>query len=232
MKLGKIVSAVLTVTFLFSAAGLMAFYVMYWLPNNVYQEAYVFAHDMAENTVITEEDLLVAKKNDLLEGVVTKKSALIGKETKHFVPKNAQIVEAYIDVPDLVIGKDEFTFSLNKSNFIDGDIPPSVRRGDKLYFYAINKREASQDERAGAPRMTYEDIIAKYPNLVDIDALFSATVLYVKDSANREVITTSKEHRYDGSAKINTVEIKVTSEMLQMLYDCIENDQVFAVFYQ
>lgn len=61
--------------------------------------------------------------------------------------------------------------------------------------------------------------------------LLRTVVSYVKDSANREVVTVSKEERYDGSAAISHIQVMVTLPEFTLLEEAIKRGSKLIVMY-
>jgi hypothetical protein len=76
---------------------------------------------------------------------------------------------------------------------------------------------------------------SEYGTGLDIPVL-KTTVAFVKDNANREVVTVGNKDRYDGSSKVNDIEIivKVDKEVndIKALEEQIRNGKKFIVLYR
>lgn len=181
-------------------------------------EVVAFNQDTQKNTVISSDMLTSIKVDKKLDNAIADPNLLIGLETKNFIPKNCQLVKQFFDVADLVLEEQEFIFKI-PSDWLKA-FPSTLRRGDKVYIYEVKASKESDEMYAN-----YEDIKEKTP-------ICNATVAYVKDNANREVITLSEEKRYDGSSSISEIEIIVNQELVNQLYNSISFNNKFIIYYK
>jgi len=200
----------------------VGFGVFYWEAYGrealIYEEVIVLTKDVQKNTEITEDIIQYVKRDQsaVIEGSLKDPYKVIGKEAKHFIPKNTQIVSNYFDAPNLVLSEEEFIFRI-PNDWLKA-FPPSIRRKDVAYFYPVDQsRKAPEDF----------DFSKK-----DEDAITSAIIAYVKDSANREVTSTSLEDRLDASSNISSVEIIGTLEKIEKLKKYYEDGYQFIIMYQ
>lgn len=190
----------------------------------LYAEVLAFNESVDKNTVITEEllnkniKLLKIDQANIVDDPVTNIKELIGLETKHFIPKNAQLSKKYFDAAEIVLDEEQYIFAIPK-DFLIG-YPSTLRRKDTVYFYKVKKSNTVDG-------IDYENLIKTKV----ADFVLSTTVAYVKDSSNKEVVSIDND-RLDASAKIEEIEIIVTKEIVKKLNDIYESGYQFILVYQ
>ncbi len=147
--------------------------------------------------------------NTIIEGAIIDARGIIGKAASCFIPKGAQLVEEYFEDTELVLSEDEYIFRV-PNEWLKA-YPNSLRRGDTIFFHEINTDTITPVTSDGLVNLE------QYRPLAQDEAIASVTVAYAKDSANREVITLSEEERFNGSSKINEIEIIVDVETVNLL---------------
>jgi hypothetical protein len=208
-----------------AAIGSIFYWEMYGRESLLYKEIVVLSEDVNKNQVITKDMIEVQKREEttLIKEVILDANEIIGKAANNYIPKGVQLVDKYFEVPDLVLDKDEYIFQI-PLEWIKA-FPDSLRRGDRIYFYEVGKGTLDYNSTEGEIAVNNKKALEKEP-------VTNATVAYVKDSANREVITLSDEERYNGSSKINEIEIITNLETVNLLRDSVNNDKSFIIMYQ
>lgn len=184
----------------------------------IYKDVIVLRDDVNMNVEIN-KDMLVSVKRDqksLIDGAITDVYDIIGMESKHFIPKNAQLIKSYFDAPELVLNKDEFIFSI-PNDWIKS-YPSSLRRKDVVYLYPIDVRKQSIEDFNFDRNLN--------------EAICKVVVAYVKDSANREVQTVGEDNRFDGSSNISSIEIIITMQQMNLLKECRSKGYEFIILYK
>lgn len=182
---------------------------------------------LKKSDVITVEMVTYEKRegNTIIEGAIIDARGIIGKAASCFIPKGAQLVEEYFEDTELVLSEDEYIFRV-PNEWLKA-YPNSLRRGDTIFFHEINTDTITPVTSDGLVNLE------QYRPLAQDEAIASVTVAYAKDSANREVITLSEEERFNGSSKINEIEIIVDVETVNLLRKkSIEDGKVFILMYQ
>lgn len=215
--------------------------------NLLYTNTIELKDDVDAGTVITAKMLTTGRteKDKIIKEAVTTDKDVIGKIAKDLIPKGIQLDKRFFDTKDLSIKKDQYVFRVPASWIIA--IPSSIRRGDIAYFYEIdsqsvskmtNNLNSSAQSKIGSTQPQSTNSIQPIDNesIPQIKQelnkiLLSCTIIYVKDSSNREVITTSKDPRYDGSSQISEVEIISSLEQVQKLKDSVNNGNKFIILY-
>ncbi|QUH29182.1 SAF domain-containing protein [Vallitalea guaymasensis] len=207
------------------AIGSIFYWEVYGRESLLFKDIVVLTKDVNKNEVITKDMVQIQKReeNTLIDKVILDPNKIIGKAANNYIPKGVQLVEKYFENPNLVLDEDEYIFKI-PLEWIKA-FPDSLRRGDEIYFYEVGKGTENYNSTEG-------EIAVNNKKALEKDPITNATVAYVKDSANREVITLSDEERYNGSSKINEIEIITDLETVNLLRDSVNNDKVFIIMYQ
>jgi hypothetical protein len=196
--------------------------------------------DVEPGTIVTKEMLTVGRieKGKISEQSIIKNEDVIGKIAKAVIPKGMQLDKRFFDTKDLSVKKDEYVFRIPSSWIVA--IPSSIRRGDVASFYEVdaqsvskissNLNSASQPQNTSQIQQIGNQSITQIKQQLN-NILLSCTIVYVKDSSNREVITTSKDERFDGSSQVAEVEIIATLEKIQKLKDSADSGNRFIILY-
>lgn len=64
------------------------------------------------------------------------------------------------------------------------------------------------------------------------ESIFNTTVVFVKDSTNREVTDTNGKERLDGSSQVSAIEIICTRSDTQILESSVLNGKKLIVVYR
>ncbi len=150
---------------------------------------------------------------------------LNGRIAEQFIPANGQIVTQTFSGNSVVLKDNEFVFKLPPSWVYS--IPSSIRRGDKISIYEI---DGKIDDMLNNP----EEIEEKTVQLTKgkTEAIFETTVVFVKDSTNREVTDTNGNERLDGSSQVSAIEIICTRNDTQILENSVLSGKKLIVVYK
>lgn len=187
-------------------------------------ECIVFRQDIEKNTVITKEMLQVIRcdKELLIKNIVDESEEIIGREAKHFIPKNTQLDKRYFEEQELVLDEGEFIFKVPKEWI--KTLPNTLRRKDVVYFYPVANIEANQSD------------IGRHKRFKEDEAVCNTTVAYVKDSSNKEVITLeekqiNKDVRLDSTSTVSSLEIIADIDRINLLKEYYDNSYSFIIMY-
>ncbi|HEX2925672.1 MAG TPA: hypothetical protein VHP38_05370 [Ruminiclostridium sp.] len=147
---------------------------------------------------------------------------LNGRIAEQYIPANGQITQHTFSDNSLILKENEFVFKLPPSWVYS--IPSSIRRGDKISIYEI-------DSRIDNKLSTNEDIAALLTKGRP-ESIFDTTVVYVKDSTNREVTDTNGNERLDGTSQVSAIEIICTRHDTQVLENSILSGKKLIVVYR
>lgn len=211
----------------------------------VYKPVVVLREDVQRGERITMEMLATTQIDTTaaIHSVIVDPNEIVGKEAKHFIPRLSQLHPKYFEDPGLVTNED--TFIMKIPNDWIYSVPDTLRRKDKVVFFEVTKdvinstdtKKIVIDPDAGSPTNgnniipTYKaadrsiEALSKYP-------IYKTVVAYVKDGANREVVTTSYEERIDGSSVIRDIEIPVTAEDKIRLEEAVARGSKFIIAYR
>lgn len=210
----------------------------------LYSEVVIVNTDVQKGTIIEESMLKVTKmdQNNVISGAIKKTSNIAGLEAKQYLPQNTQVHESFFDTPGTVLGSDQYIFKVPSEWIIA--VPSSIRRKDTAIFYAVDSSSTSSIALTSPDdgvSDSSEDPVNSY-NVSDNQVLIKslkesgkevarAVVAYVKDSANREVVTLSSEERYNGSSQVSSIEIIIDAQRLDALESSVSNGCRFLVLY-
>ena len=147
---------------------------------------------------------------------------LSGRIAEQFIPANGQIVTQTFSGNSVVLKENEFVFKLPTTWVYS--IPSSIRRGDKISIYEIDgnidgKLDNSEDQDIKLVKGKTESI-------------FNTTVVFVKDSTNREVTDTNGKERLDGSSQVSAIEIICKRSDTQILESSVLSGKKLIVVYR
>ncbi|OAH58654.1 hypothetical protein AWH48_16790 [Domibacillus aminovorans] len=186
----------------------------------LYEDVVVAKEAIKKGQLIQEADLnfMKVEKTQLAEGVIKNPNKVIGKQANHFIPKSAQIDKSYLAENGLVLREGEFIAQIPIEWTLA--IPDTLRRGDNIVMYSalydpeLLKQLQSQSVATNANNATNKPTTATTKTTTsassNFEELLKTKVAFVKDSANREVVTVSVGERLDGSSAIGAVEIVTT----------------------
>lgn len=194
-------------------------------------------------------DTVKREKESLISNYVTDPNKIVGKEAKQYIPKNMPLDPQFFESPELITDKDRKNWKL-PNEWIYA-MPNSLRRKDHIVLYEVSSEivKSSQNDvkkiQIDAQSTTSPDgrtqnaNIQVYQKIDDVknkisnmnDPLFKSVVSYVKDTANREVVSTSSVDRLDANATIKDVEILATKEEIDILAMKVANGSKFIIGY-
>ena len=184
--------------------------------------------DVPKGTVVEDANLYFkSKKVSLSDAVIgaikpDQINSLNGKITEQFISSNGQIVVQSFSDNSLLLEENQFVFKLPPTWVYS--IPSSIRRGDKVSIYEIDgKIESNLNSGENLPLGLTKGQTAP---------IFETTVVYVKDSTNREVVDTNGDERLDGSSQVSSIEIACAREDTQILENSVLNGKKLIVVYK
>lgn len=182
-----------------------------------YKTVLVMNQDVKKGTIIDKSMLGLMKEDStrVIPNGVTDPNKIIGKKTTAYIPRGLQLCGKWFSDPGLATGNGSYIFNLPMDWTFS--YPQTIRRGDTLYFYAIDK-----------------SLVKDGIQLSELDLgtpILSAKAAYVKDSANREVVDVKSE-RIDGSAAISEIELVITDKKYEILKQNVEAGKVFILMYE
>lgn len=185
-----------------------------------YDSVIVCRQDVQKGTIVEKNMLSAMKieKGTLIKGVIKNTDLIIGKRSNTFIPKGLQLCQEFFSEPGLVTGDGNNILSVPMDWIYS--YPQTLRRGDLVYFYGIDKAMTENE----IDRM--EELTVGNDN-----PLVSAKIAYVKDSSNREVIDVTPD-RMDGSAVVSGIEIVISEEKYKVLKSEVEAGQLFVIMYE
>lgn len=218
----KRVTAILGVLLIVSSVGLYTWYEFLGGRQYLLYEDIVVAKDsIKKGQVVEAADLTFMKveKTQLANGVILNPNDVIGKQANHFIPQFAQLDTSYLSENGLVLKEGQFIAQIPVEWTLS--IPDTLRRGDDIIMYSAlfdsellknlnakttatsNSKDKNSTASTGGTAATTSS---------GLEELLQTKVAFVKDGANREVVTVSNGDRIDGSAAIGSVEIITTPD--------------------
>lgn len=223
----------------------------------LYKDVIAVNTDISKGSVVTDSMLTVMKieESKIITGAIKDKSEISGLAAKQFIPKNSQLNKSFFDKAGTVLNKDQYIFKVPNEWIVA--VPSSIRRKDTAYFYEIDYRTlesvngslSNNGTAAGSTNSIGNTVISSdannglttynasaKSNLIDSikddnNRFIETVVAYVKDSANREVVTLSKDERYDGSSQVASIEIIVDADKIKVLESAIDRGNRFLILY-
>ncbi len=220
-KFSYIITPLIGITIILLMLGIIWFWETNGRQLYLYEDVVVLNQDIQKGTTI-KEDMLIYEKleaDKIINEAVLYKDILIGLETKHFIPKGAQLHLNYFDNQGIIMSDN--TYIVRIPNEWLYSIPNTLRRKDNIAFYAVTSEDKKQLEEVNG---NGEFIVSKNP-------ILETKVAYVKDSANREVQTVSYEERIDGSSIISEVLIIASPNQFNILEDVINRGDKLIIMY-
>lgn len=178
-----------------------------------YQDVLVLKEDVEAHTVISKDMLgyLSLDADTILWEPILDPQQVIGKETITAIPKATMLSDSWFAETNLAVGEGEFIFAIPETWIYN--FPQTLRRGDTLYFYPINTSEFTTSVFSGD------------------NAILEATVSYVKDSTNKEVVDVTPQ-RIDGTSSVSDVSVIITPEQYRLLKNAFEAGYQFVLLYR
>lgn len=222
----------------------------------MYETVLVLREDVERGALIREEMLTSIRmdKHLMIVDSVIDPQSIIGREAKHYLPAGTQLHSRYFEHPGLVTGEDTFIVKIPQEWLYS--VPDTLRRKDQIVFFEVTRdvleRAYASRQSAALPEPSSLDIklpgavqeehnnnalhTYRHPDAYGLIAMSSepiyrTTAAYVKDGANREVVTVGPEERLDGSSLINSIEIPLTAEDKSRLEQAVARGSKFLVAY-
>jgi len=220
-----------------------------------YQNVVVLTEDTLQGQIITKDNVayIGMEKAIVNESAILHPEDIIGKAATHFIPKNTMLHDNFFNETELVLKNGEYVAQIPVDWTIS--IPSTLRRGDNIIVYAATYNSeimkelqqstttvASSQEQNGEETkvpVSYNSYYGSIGGPVEkveagggeLTELFSTTVAFARDSANKEVLTTSAVDRMDGSAAISNIEIITTPDEFEALEQQIKLGAKLIIMY-
>lgn len=190
-----------------------------------YTDVIVFNQDVDAYEVVTETMLgsLSMNKEAVIEGAIQNPEEIIGKTTVTSLPKGAQLTAMFFESGNLSVGEENYIFEIPSAWIYS--YPQSLRRGDTIYFYALQTADPGQFQSMNL--VEGEMVINTQRTL----PLLSASVVYVKDNSNQEVVDTSG-NRMNASAPVSNISVIVSQDQYNTLKTSYEQGNQFVLLYR
>lgn len=212
----------------------------------MYQPALILKEEVRRGDIIREDmlDSVRYDKNLLIAESIADPNKVIGMEARHYIPAGTQLHPRYFDQPGLLTRED--TFIVKVPNEWLYSVPDTLRRKDRVAFFEVTREVLNQalsegnaelyrdqDTAANAPNSlnTYRYPDAQASLALSGEPIYLTTVAYVKDGANREVVSVSDEDRLDGSSLIGSIEIPMRPGDKTLLEQAVARGSKFIVAY-
>lgn len=185
-----------------------------------YDSVIVFKQDVQKGTMVDKSmmGMMKIEKAGIINGVIKNPDLIDGKRTNTFIPKGLQLTEEFFSDPELVTGDGSNILSVPMEWIYS--YPQTLRRGDLVHFYSIDKALTENGYEGEGGAFTGSE-----------KPLISAKIAYVKDSSNREVIDVTP-NRMDGSGAAYGIEIVISEEKYRILKSAAEAGRLFVVMYE
>jgi len=217
----------------------MAFIMYYWetvgRENYLYQSVLVFKEDITAGTLIADDNLLTYQRvefDNLIDNAITDKTLIVGMAATHFIPKGSQIHPSFLEEKELILKPGQYVFKIPNEWIYS--LPDSLRRKDHITLYEIGVNGTFVNDNKDSTNgdiNTYANEQASSVKSFAGNILFDTVTVYVKDSNNREVVTTSNYDRFDGSSKINAIEVIGTIDQIKKITDSADKGNKFLIMY-
>lgn len=222
-----------------------------------YTDVLVLKDDVLQGEIITQDKLKIIEmdKNLITESTLLNPKEILNKAAQHFIPKQTPLHANFFGNPNLVLEEGEFITQVPIDWTLS--VPNTLRRGDEIIVYAAtydsdllkqlrpqntvtvssNDGETTETKTPTSSPITntpMSDVGGALPAVEEsseFEELFTTNVAFVKDSSNKEVVTTSAQDRIDGSSSIENIEIIVTTDELEMLEDQIKVGAKLIIMY-
>lgn len=197
----------------------------------------VASMDIEPGTIIDPGTHFVVRQVDddaLISGYLSQSDlpALRGLCASQFIPNNAQVTSRCFDKAGVVLTSDKFVFKI-PANWIYA-VPSSIRRGDEILIFEI---DSEIDRNISASMISNEDKLPVYDTtppmtIINEKPVLEATVIFVKDSSNREVVDVDTRTRFDGTSQVSSIEIVSTKDDMQILEKKVAEGKKFILVYR
>lgn len=211
----SLVVLVITVGFVWESYAREAF---------LYTDVLVMKEDTNPNTIITTEMLGVKKmdKLSLIEDPIQSPNSVIGKQALVFIPRGMELYDGLFLDQALASAVGEKIFSIPKEWLYA--FPDTLRRGDTVYFYEISVEKSNNV-------LTQNSALEIEIGKAAAEPVISATVAYVKDSGNREVVDVVAD-RVDATSAVTKIEVVISEDRYNLLKDSFEAGNQFILMYR
>lgn len=244
-RVKSLVMALLPVVGILCLAALAG--VMWWWESTGRQN-YLYDEMLVLNTPLKRGEVLDINKLDTIKIDSSKKvddtvidpDEIVGLAAKHYIPANTPLVPYYFEKKDLI------TDGVNRLVKIPNDwiysVPNTIRMHDRVYFYEmIVEKEQKPNTVPANPNMQNtnpDNSISTFSKAEETQMksmvgkiILEATVGFVKDGANREVVSIRETDRLDGSSAVKDIEIVITEEQFQLLEESVKRGNKFVLMY-
>jgi hypothetical protein len=226
------------------AGGLFAWYEWFGGREYInYENVIVLKEEINRGQKVDINNLMFQKieKSQVIQDAIIDENIIIGLEAKHFIPANSQLHAKFFDDGRLILKEDQYIAQIPVEWTLS--VPNSMRRGDEIIIYSVTYGDAilkrlmpnvvstnDNQENQNDTEMIEVTEINMPSN--DLNKIMESTVAYVKDSANREVISIGENERLDGSSAIHAVEIVTTTEGFEKIEEQIKRGSKLIIMYK
>ena len=191
----------------------------------LHENIIVLKEDVIQGQIITADMLIRAKipVENCNKNAIQNVNDLVGQEAKHYIPANTQVFKEYIDVPELVLSQDQKIMRLSPEWILS--FPETLRRKDKIFLYAVktDDRNVDDEENRDSENIKKQEVEKIF--------VYSTVVAYVKDNANREVVSLDT-NRFTGSSTISVIELITTDSDFKLIEDFAKKGYKFTLMYK
>ena len=193
-----------------------------------YGEIVVFNQGIDKGKVIKAEMLSSRRldKTTIIDEAIQDPAQIVGKVALVNIPKGLQLSPDFFIDTQLHVEKGQYILQI-PSDWLYA-YPQTLRRGDRVYFYTVEKHE---DNSSGFYADYPDDEAAAEEIKESSKAVLSSQVAYVKDSSNREVVDVVPS-RMDGTSSIARLEIITDEEGYEILRDNYNQGFQFIIMYE
>lgn len=214
-----------------SAIGLTLFYDQFLRVRIDSTEVVVIkpSSEILKNEPITEDKLLIERrpKQTLMNDVIlpAEVDEIIGLDANQIIQGNSLLTKTMIDYDELLPNEEEGEAIRPITKEMIYAMPGSLRRKDTVNIYLIYNDGTTNLNKNGPSTTSSEDTkeqIEKISNSMESEPfLKSIKVVYVKDSSNKEVISSSENNKEDkrlnATSSISDLEIILNEEDFKKL---------------
>ncbi len=173
----------------------------------LYEERLVLNQDI-DRGVLIEESLLTYQsfeKSKIFTGAIDDISEIVGLESISYIPQGSLLHPRYFSTTEVKLAVDQYIIRI-PSDWIYS-MPNTLRRQDKVYLYRFGQQESTSG------------------------VLFETEVAYVKDSMNREIVSTGKRDRMDGTGIIAEVSVVLDLDEIAQLTEIVRVGDKIIILY-
>jgi len=179
------------------------------------KEIVVLKESIKAQTLITESDLVTVKReiSTLIEDPIINSHDIVGKVSKHYIPSNLQLSDAYFEEDELFPSDGEYIFQI-PSEWI-ASCPSTLRRSDDAYIYPVIEGSSAEESE-----------------ITEEEPIKCLKIAFVKNQSNQEVKSVGDSDRLDGTSTISTIEMIATIEDVQLLNQLRAKGYKFLIMYR